>query len=117
MDSTLMRNRLFLAHALAALAAACAVFPASSYNHVDTVSPIPLGPFKVACSNIAQDASRIAAGASASDYWEGRGHYISELLTAPASAVTFNAAVPDQRTFYPQNAGGSIPYVAIVCYP
>lgn len=112
-----MRNRLFPARALVALAAACAIFPAPAYNHVNTVSPIPMGPFKVACSNIAQDASRIAAGASASDYWEGRDHYITEILAQPASAITFSAAVPGDRSLYPGNAGGSVPFVAIVCYP
>jgi len=117
MDSTLMRNRPFLGRALVALAAACAVFPAPAYNHVNTVSPIPIGRFKVACSNIAQDAARIAAGASASDYWEGRDHYITEILAQPGSAVTFNAAVPNQRSLYPGNAGGNVVYAAIVCYP
>ncbi len=112
-----MRKSAFPRRCAATLAAACAIFPAFGYNHVTTVAPISQGPFNVACSNIAQDASRIAPGASASDYWEGRDHYISELLTSPQSAITFDAAVPDQRTFYPSHAGGTVNYVAIVCYP
>ncbi|MGZ5036912.1 MAG: alpha/beta hydrolase family protein [Usitatibacter sp.] len=112
MDSTLMRLRRW-----AATIAAAAALPAFAYNHVNTVPPISPGPFNVACSNVAQDASRIAPGASASDYWEGRDHYISDILSAPQTAFTFNAAVPDQRTFYPDNAGGTVSYVAIVCYP
>jgi Platelet-activating factor acetylhydrolase, isoform II len=113
----LTRHSTFLARSAALLAGACAILPAFAFNHVATVAPIAAGPFHVACSNIAQDASRIAAGASATDYWEGRDHYISELLTQPATAVTFNAAVPDQRSLYPANAGGVVNYVAIVCYP
>ena len=100
-----------------ATAAMAAALPAFAYNHVNTVSPISPGPFNVACSNIAQDSSRIATGASASDYWEGRDHYITDILAQPQAAFTFNAAVPDNRSVYPANAGGSVPYVAIVCYP
>jgi fermentation-respiration switch protein FrsA (DUF1100 family) len=117
MDSTLMRIRDFLRRRAATLAAACAILPAFGYNHNLVVSPINPGLFHVACSNIEQDATRIAPGASASDYWEGRDHYISELLTQPQSAFTFNAAVPDVRSLYPANAGGAVSYVAIVCYP
>src|SRR5476649_259425 len=117
MDSTLMRKSDFPRRCVVTLAAACAIFPAFGYNHTVVVAPIAAGPFHVACSNIAQDASRIASGASASDYWEGRDHYISELLTQPQTALTFNAAVPDDRNLYPQNAGNAVNYVAIVCYP
>ena len=113
-----MRNRKFLAHAVAALAAACAILPADAYNHVNTVAPIAPGPFSVACSNIAQDASRIAPGTTAADYWEGRnGHYITEILAQPNGAIRFTAPVPDQRSIYPQHAGENIEFVAIVCYP
>jgi hypothetical protein len=117
MDSTLMRTSAFPRRCVATLAAACAIFPAFGYNHTAVVAPIAAGPFQVACSNIAQDASRIAPGASATDYWEGRDHYISDILANPASAFTFNAAVPDLRSLYPTNAGDAVSYVAIVCYP
>src|SRR5688572_1912257 len=43
--------------------------PAAAYNHVETVTPRVQGPFNVACSNVAQDGSRIAPGLTASDYW------------------------------------------------
>ena len=111
-----MRNGDFLRRGAATLVA-CAILPAFAYNHVNVVAPIAPGPFHVACSNVAQDISRIAPGASASDYWEGRGHYISDILSNPASAFTFNAAVPDVRSLYPTNAGDSVGYVGIVCYP
>ena len=118
MDSTLTRNTIFHACAGAAFAAACAIFPASAYNHVNTVGPIAAGPFNVACSNIAQDASRIAPGASAPDYWEGRNdHYVSEILAQPNSAIRYSALVPDVRSLYVNHAGDPVDYVAIVCHP
>src|SRR5438105_3139529 len=108
-----MRIAAFLARVLAA----ALPLAAHAYNHTDTVLPLGLGKFAVACSNVEQDASRIAPGASASDYWEGRnGHYIGDLLVNPQAAVHFDAAVPDQRDLYVGHAGGTIPYVAIVCY-
>jgi predicted dienelactone hydrolase len=116
MDSTLMRKGAFLGRCAATLVAAC-VLPAFGFNHTQVVNPIAAGPFQVACSNVAQNVSLIAPGASATDYWEGRDHYISDILANPASAFTFNAAVPDQRSLYPTNAGDAVNYVAIVCYP
>lgn len=107
----------FLSRALALLGLA-ACLGAQAYNHVDTVQPITPGKLTVACTNIEQDASLIAPGASASDYWEGRnGHYITDLLRYPQAAVHFTAQVPDKRALYVNHAGGTIPYVAIVCYP
>ncbi len=95
---------------------------AYAWNHTDTVSPLGLGQLPVACSNIAQDTSRIAPGASASDYWEGRpvngvDHYITEILANPQAVVRFDASVPDERSLYPGHAGDTVAFVAIVCYP
>jgi uncharacterized protein DUF5648/platelet-activating factor acetylhydrolase isoform II len=111
MDSTLRRIAAFLA-----LTAAVGAVPALAFNHTDIATPVTLGPFPVACSNIAQDASRIAFGASATDYWEGRDHYVTELLTAPGTAVTFGVPVPDD-SLYPGNHGRTVDFAAIVCYP
>ncbi|HEX4331697.1 MAG TPA: hypothetical protein VH040_06145 [Usitatibacter sp.] len=117
MDSTLLRMSAFLARGCALLALG-ACLGAHAYNHVDTVQPIAPGKLAVACTNIDQDASLIAPGASASDYWEGRnGHYITDILRNPQAAVHFTAQVPDKRNLYVNHAGGTIPYVAIVCYP
>ena len=117
MDSTLTRlaRRAF---ALLAFAAA----PALAANHELTVNPIAPGPLKVACSNIAQDASLVAAGASPSDYWEGRPtsdqpHYIDQILAQPATAFQFDVQVPDVRRLYVGHAGGAVHFVALVCYP
>ena len=112
-----MRMTLFQVR-LAAFLAAALPWAALAFNHTDTVNPLAPGKFTVACSNIEQNASLIAAGASASDYWEGRnGHYITDILVNPASAVVFNVAVPDDRNLYVGHHGGTIPYAAIVCYP
>src|SRR5260221_13033886 len=122
MDSTLMPIRKYPARATAAFAAACAIFQAAAYNHVNVVSPIAPGPFNVACSNIAQDASRIAPGTTAADYWEGRNvngadRYITDILAQPNAALRFSAAVPDVRRLYPGHAGENVDFVAIVCHP
>ena len=117
-----MRKRNFLGRAFLACAAACAAFPAAAYNHTQTVGPIGMGRFNVACSNIAQDASRLAPGTSPSDYWEGRNvngtdHYLTEILATPNAAVRFSALTPDIRRLYPGHAGDPVEYVAIVCHP
>ena len=102
----------------ALLLTAFLALPAAAYNHVETVIPSIQGRFSVACSNVAQDASRIAPGLTASDYWEGRGdRYITELLTNRGSAVTFQTRSPFDPFIYPSTWGRLTDYVAIVCYP
>lgn len=117
MDSTSVR----FCRLAATLALSCAA-PAFAFNHDTVVNPIPPGRFPVACSNIEQDVSRIAPGASPSDYWEGRNvngvdHYVTEILTHPETAVVYDALVPDQRTIYPGHAGDNVTFAALVCYP
>ena len=114
MDSTLPR---FLA-----LLATLVPLTAAALNHELIVAPIAPGRLAVACSNIAQDASRIAAGAQASDYWEGRqvngvDHYVSEILAQPQATFRYSARAPDQRSLYPGHAGDLVDFVAIVCHP
>lgn len=108
MDSNSQRFAAFLFAALA--------LPAAAYNHVNTVAPTVQGPFSVACSNVEQDASRIAAGLNATDYWEGRDHYITELFTNPAP-ITYDVRVPLDPLLYPGNFGRRVEFAAIVCYP
>ncbi len=91
---------------------------AHAFNHTDTVAPIAPGKFTVACTNIQQNASLIASGASASDYWEGRnGHYITDLMVNPTPVTDFFVNVPDNRSLYVNHHAGSVPYAAIICYP
>lgn len=96
--------------------------PALALNHTEVVNPIVTGPYKVACSNLEHDVSRIIAGATAADYWEGRLVndkllYVDQILAAPQTAIGFDALVPDNREIYPNTANTRVPFVAIVCYP
>lgn len=106
-----------------ALLFALASLPALSLNHDATVPPLAHGPFAVACSNLEVDAVRLAAlGGNASDYWEGRTvngiqRYATDILAHPEAAIFYQAPVPDVRRIYPQTAGGTVPFVAIVCHP
>jgi Platelet-activating factor acetylhydrolase, isoform II len=104
--------------------AGCAVLCAAlaplahAFNHTDTVSPLAPGPFTVACSNIEQNASLIASGASASDYWEGRnGHYVTDLMVHPEPVTDFQVAVPDNRSLYLNHHASNVQFAAIICYP
>jgi fermentation-respiration switch protein FrsA (DUF1100 family) len=108
-----------LAVALAALAASEAAF---SLNHEQVVAPIAAGPFPVACSNIEQDTSRMIAGSVPADYWEGRLVneqllYVTQILSAPQTAVVYDAIPPDDRGLYPNIANSRVPFLAIVCHP
>ncbi len=108
---------------LTVLAAFVLSLPAAAINHDTVVVPVGPGPFQVACSNVAQDPAAIAAlGSTPEEIWEGRprdgqGRYIAQVLSAPATALRFDAPVPDLREIYPRYAGGSAPFVAIVCHP
>ena len=110
-----------------ALALAAGLFatglPAAAANHDTVVPSLGAGPFRIACSNVAQDAALIAqSGSNATDFWEGRPkdgqlRYITQVLTAPQTAVRVDVAVPDQSSIYPQFAGQSVVHAAIVCHP
>src|SRR5712692_1122712 len=120
MDSTAPPFRA-LRRLVFALTAASAL-PASAFNHDRVVAPIAPGRLPVACSNVAQDVSRIAPGAMPSDYWDGKpvngvDHYVSEILASPQTALQFALPVPDNRELFANNAGGTVSFVAFVCYP
>ena len=118
MDSTSRRSWTRALRSAALILSLGCAWPAAALNHVYLVSPVAPGRFAVACSNIAQDASRIAPGLSASDYWEGRyDHYIADILANPQATLQFNARVPFQPALYPNHAGGTVPFVMIVCHP
>jgi len=109
---------LLLAASLAALAQ-----PARSANHDTIVPPQGAGPFRVACSNVAQDAALIAqSGSNATDFWEGRPRdgqlrYVTQVLTATQTALVLDVAVPPTPSLYPQFAGQAVAHAAIVCHP
>ncbi|MEO6567094.1 MAG: hypothetical protein ABIO63_13805 [Casimicrobiaceae bacterium] len=86
------------------------------------IAPLPPGPLEVGCNNVAQDFSRVPAGQSAQDFWEGTpegstARYITDLLVDPAQALVVNLAIPDDGGLYGNYATQSKPYVVLVCYP
>ena len=98
--------------------------PAFAFNHELAVGALGNGPYAVACTNIEQDPALIAqyGGTPPEDFWEGKptngqARYISQILRNPGTAISLNVAVPDQRTLYTNNAGGSVTHVVIVCHP
>jgi hypothetical protein len=97
--------------------------PATAANHDTIVPSLGAGPFRVACSNVAQDAALIAqSGSNATDFWEGRPkdgqlRYITQVLAAPDTAIRVDVAVPPTPGLYPQFAGQAVPHAAIVCHP
>ncbi len=88
------------------------------------VQPLPLpGPYAVGCSDIVQDFSRVGAGESASDYWEGNpadngtSRYVTELLADPANTLFVTVTAPGDANLYGSFAGQNLPFVVIACYP
>lgn len=81
------------------------------------------GPTSVACSNVAQDFSRVAPGATAEDYWEGSPsdsgtpRYATALLTDPANTLSVTVTAPNDHSLFGSFAGQQVPFVVIACYP
>ena len=108
--------------ALLAFGVLFAAAPALAFNHESVVAPITIGPHRVACSNIAQDTSKMAPGTVPADYWEGhlvndQPAYITQILAAPQTAIVYDGIAPDDRGIYPNTANVRTPFVAIVCHP
>jgi predicted dienelactone hydrolase len=114
-----MRIRLLLI----ALVALCALpAAAQTKDSLEVVPPVGAGPYPVACSNMAQDFTRLMPGDTADNYWEGDPggsgpRYVTSLLADPANTFVFNVDVPDDRELFGSFATQSIPYVVLVCYP
>ena len=88
------------------------------------VPPLPLpGPYAVACSNVAQDFSRVAAQEDATAYWEGSPspggapQYVTDLLADPANTLSVTVAAPNDPTLYGSFAGRQVVFVLLACYP
>ncbi len=88
------------------------------------VQPLVLpGPYAVACSNIAQDFSRVPAGDDVKTYWEGTlannlsGRYATNLLADPANTLAVTVTAPNNSSLYGSYAGQKIAYVVLACYP
>lgn len=81
------------------------------------------GPYAVACSNVAQDFSRVPASEDASAYWEGSpsstgaAQYITDLLTDPADTLSVTVTAPNDTNLYGSFAGKQVQFVVLACYP
>jgi predicted dienelactone hydrolase len=90
----------------------------------NVVAPMsPPGPYAVACSNVAQDFSRVAPGEDAENYWEGSPsssgapQYVTDLLSDTANTVTVTVNAPNNSDLYGSFAGKQVAFVVLVCYP
>jgi predicted dienelactone hydrolase len=98
--------------------------PTGAQPPTTVVQPLPLpGQYAVACSNVAQDFSRVPVGVNATDYWEGTSStdgpskYITDILADPADTLIVNVTAPNDGMLYGSFAGKQVPFVVIACYP
>lgn len=98
--------------------------PPAAEAPTSVVQPLPLpGPYAVACSNIVQDFTRMAAGEDVTDYWEGRPsdngtpRYVTDLLADPTNTLTATVTAPQDSDLYGEFAGQGATFVVLVCYP
>src|SRR5512147_37455 len=71
------------------------------------VPPLALpGPYTVACSNVAQDVSRVTPGEEVTKYWEGfpspggAPRYVTDLLADPVNALSVTLTAPNESNLY-----------------
>ncbi|HEY5997080.1 MAG TPA: hypothetical protein VIU29_08655, partial [Candidatus Deferrimicrobiaceae bacterium] len=88
------------------------------------VQPLPLpGPYAVACSDIAQDFSRVPAGEDAASYWEGNPtaggvpRYVTDLLADPGNTLIATVTAPQDSKLYGSFAGQNVAFAVLACYP
>ena len=88
------------------------------------VRPLPLpGPYAVACSNLAQDFSRLGVGEDMQSYWEGMpsdngtARYATDLLADPGNTLIATVAAPQDSNLYGSFAGDNVAFVVLACYP
>ncbi len=85
--------------------------------------PLTTGPFPVACSDVAYDATRVAQiGGVPADFWEGNPlngapRYFTDVLLEPLDTIQINPLVPADSAFYGQTWNRPVPFVVLVCYP
>ena len=94
----------------------------SSNDSLAVVPPIGPGTYPVACSNVAQDFSRLTPGDTPDAYWEGEpgpngGRYVTSLLADPANALVVNFNLPDDTELFGRFARSQLSYLVLVCYP
>ncbi|MBN1548168.1 MAG: hypothetical protein JW902_16060, partial [Syntrophaceae bacterium] len=82
------------------------------------VQPLPMpGPYAVACTNVAQSFNPEWDEEDVKSYWEGTGHYVTELLTDPDNTLIARVTAPLDTELYGSFAGEEVDFVVIACYP
>jgi predicted dienelactone hydrolase len=109
---------------LLAAMAATPIVPALGADSLAVVSPIARpGPYPVACSNVAQDFTRVGERESASQYWrglprsDGSPRYVTDLILEPDGALTYTYTAPGDSELFGRYAGRTVTDLALVCYP
>jgi hypothetical protein len=108
--------------ALIVLALALALAPSLAGAQMP-VPPLGIGPFAVACNNVAQDFTRMKPGENPESYWEGipaadgRPRYVTDLVTDPVSTPTLAIAVPNDTELYGNFANRTYTATLLICYP
>jgi len=115
-----------VASLIALLISACGGSDSEPTASVPTAVVPPLsfpGPYAVACSNVAQDFSRVPASEDPSAYWEGSPsstgapQYITDLLTDPTDTLSVTVTAPNDANLYGSFAGKQVQFVVLACYP
>jgi len=105
---------------LVLLAALCAL-PAGA-DSLSVVPPVGPGRYDVACSDVTQDFSRLKAGETADEYWEGipdaggNPRYVTSLFTS-TNPLVVSLRVPMDAELFGDQANRSVTFASIVCYP
>ncbi len=93
-------------------------------DSLEVVPPLSLpGPYPVACTDVAQDFSRLLPGEDVQDYWEGmpRGdgtpRYATDLLAEPSATLAATVNAPDDGEMFGRYSGRPWTNVVVVCYP
>jgi alkylation response protein AidB-like acyl-CoA dehydrogenase len=106
-----------------AVVAAVATQAANAADSLAVLAPVPRpGPYPVACSNVAQDFSRVGPGETADMYWrgvprdDGAPRYVTDLLSEPG-ALTYTFTVPADGALFGRYTNRAVTDLALVCYP
>ena len=117
-------TRRWLRALTSASAIAAAVVSASALAlSMETVQPLAPGPYAVGCSDVAQDFSRVPAGATAQDYWEGipdgngNSRYVTALFSESSSTIVAPVTLSGDGELFGDFAGQTVDNAVIVCYP
>src|SRR6266704_2238652 len=108
--------------AILGITAGVALTGAAAEDPMAIVAPLPPGAYPVGCSNVEQDFSRVQAGETAQQYWEGypsgnQERYVAQLLADPGNVLRAGITIPDDRELFVDRATSVVEYDFLVCYP